>query len=218
VERDRYLLAVARYIHHNPVEAGLVSQPEQYEWSSLRYYLTERGRPQWLDVKTLLEYFAGQANAFLEFMHGKVEEEIVEFYQHRRVIPILASQGFRDWIRSESGAKAHDREVPERRHLAIALDACVEAVARAYEVEQSLIEHKRRGVSNLARQIAMYVCREVGGYSHWEIARRLNVGSYSTVSSACAVIKKRLEKDGVLREQVKNIQERLFRNYGHPAT
>jgi hypothetical protein len=56
------------------------------------------------------------------------------------------------------------------------------------------------------------------GYSHWEIARRLNVGSYSTVSSAWAVIKKRLEKDGVLREQVKKIQERLSVTYGHPGS
>jgi hypothetical protein len=81
-----------------------------------------------------------------------------------------------------------------------------------------ITEQKRRGVRNMARQIAMDVCREVEGYSHWEIARRLNVGSYSTVSSAWAVIIKRLEKDGVLREQVKKIQERLSVTYGHPAS
>jgi putative transposase len=27
-----------RYMHHNPVKRGLVERPEQWEWSSYRYY------------------------------------------------------------------------------------------------------------------------------------------------------------------------------------
>ena len=34
-----------RYIHHNPVKRGLVLEPQQWEWSSYRYYaLGEKGR------------------------------------------------------------------------------------------------------------------------------------------------------------------------------
>lgn len=76
----------------------------------------------------------------------------------------------------------------------------------------------RRGVSNIARHLAMYVCREVGGYSHQEIARRLQTGSYSTISSACALLRKRLGKDRNLRELVEKIRDRLSENYGHQAT
>jgi REP element-mobilizing transposase RayT len=32
------LLEVSRYIHMNPVEAGMVLRPEDYRWSSYRYY------------------------------------------------------------------------------------------------------------------------------------------------------------------------------------
>ncbi len=35
---DAYLAAVIRYIHHNPVEAGLVSNPRQWPWSSAKRY------------------------------------------------------------------------------------------------------------------------------------------------------------------------------------
>jgi putative transposase len=28
-----------RYMHHNPVKRGLVAEPEQWSWSSSRYYL-----------------------------------------------------------------------------------------------------------------------------------------------------------------------------------
>jgi REP element-mobilizing transposase RayT len=39
VDVDRYFLALLRYIHLNPVRAGLVSDPEDYRWSSHRAYL-----------------------------------------------------------------------------------------------------------------------------------------------------------------------------------
>lgn len=38
-ERDRYLLALVRYIHLNPVRAGLVKQPGDWQWSGHREYL-----------------------------------------------------------------------------------------------------------------------------------------------------------------------------------
>jgi REP element-mobilizing transposase RayT len=39
VDKDNYLAQVVRYIHLNPVEAGLVGEPETYMWSSHRFYL-----------------------------------------------------------------------------------------------------------------------------------------------------------------------------------
>ena len=39
VESRRYLLAVLRYIHLNPVKAELVTAPENYRWSSYKDYL-----------------------------------------------------------------------------------------------------------------------------------------------------------------------------------
>ena len=38
VDKDEYLLQVSRYIHLNPVKAGLTSDPMEYPWSSYRLY------------------------------------------------------------------------------------------------------------------------------------------------------------------------------------
>ncbi len=43
VERDSYLLTVLRYIHQNPLKAGLVKKMESYCWSSYPCYLTGSG-------------------------------------------------------------------------------------------------------------------------------------------------------------------------------
>ena len=39
VQKDRYFLALLRYIHLNPVKAGIAAKPEDYQWSSHRAYL-----------------------------------------------------------------------------------------------------------------------------------------------------------------------------------
>ena len=39
VATDAYLKQVTRYIHRNPLEAGLVEEPLEYAWSSYRAYL-----------------------------------------------------------------------------------------------------------------------------------------------------------------------------------
>ncbi|WP_254124805.1 transposase [Neobacillus sp. 114] len=38
VEDNRYLLTVTRYIHQNPVKAGIVDRPNEWKWSSCREY------------------------------------------------------------------------------------------------------------------------------------------------------------------------------------
>jgi REP element-mobilizing transposase RayT len=39
---ERYLWALARYIHENPVRAGLVDSAREYPWSSLKEYAERR--------------------------------------------------------------------------------------------------------------------------------------------------------------------------------
>jgi len=42
VNDENYALALSRYIHLNPVKAGLVAKPDDYRWSSYRGYLNSR--------------------------------------------------------------------------------------------------------------------------------------------------------------------------------
>src|SRR5713101_837764 len=56
IEKERYLLALVRYIHRNPLEAGLARRAHEYEWSSDRYYRRGKG-PEWLDLDVVLALF-----------------------------------------------------------------------------------------------------------------------------------------------------------------
>lgn len=56
VDVDRYFVALLRYIHLNPVRAGLVRQPAAYPWSSHRAYL-DLARTEWLTTEFGLRLF-----------------------------------------------------------------------------------------------------------------------------------------------------------------
>lgn len=218
IEKERYLLAVARYIHHNPMEAGLVKRPEAYQWSSLKDYLSRGKKPEWLDTRDLLDPFGGRKGPFLVFMHGKLEEEIKAFYQKERSGPILGTEEFVEEVRVGRSGGGVSREIPEERHLAIPLEVCLKAVAEDYRVALSGLVSSRRGLDNEPRRVAMYVGWEFGGYRHKELAERFGVGSYTAVSSACAQVRAGKDRDRALRRRIERIRHRLNAHYRQKAT
>ena len=46
--------SLSRYLHLNPVRAGMVDRPEAWEWSSYRDYIGQRGASEWLRTGVIL--------------------------------------------------------------------------------------------------------------------------------------------------------------------
>ena len=57
VENDEYLLTLTRYIHQNPLRAGIVKDLEMYRWSSYRDYI-KKGHTSLTDTQFILELFS----------------------------------------------------------------------------------------------------------------------------------------------------------------
>ncbi len=218
IEADQYLLSVARYIHHNPVEARIAKQAEAYRWSSLRHYLKKGEKPECLETEKLLSYFKGKKGAFIEYMQSKVEKEIEQYYKAKQVGPILGTERFKEWIKAKHWKRQTEKEIPQRRQMAMGMDAYIALLSEVYEIEKEAIVQGKRGLKNESRQIGMYLCREMGGYSHKEIAKTFGLGSYSTVSSVCAVIRERLKKDKALSQRIQTVNNKLQAYYGQKAT
>lgn len=68
IENERYLMAAIRYVHNNPVKAGITEHPEQYEWSSYRDYIAQGGRDAIVDTDFILGMIsADRISAIKEF-------------------------------------------------------------------------------------------------------------------------------------------------------
>ena len=77
VEDDSYFLTVLRYIHQNPLKAGLVSNLDNYEWSSYKYYASTT-KNKFVTVKKAKEYFKNQSG-LLEFMNMDNKDQCLEY-------------------------------------------------------------------------------------------------------------------------------------------
>ena len=57
IEDPDYLRYLVAYLHLNPVEAGIVSAPQESNWSSARYYCVGAVVPEWLKTTEVLTWF-----------------------------------------------------------------------------------------------------------------------------------------------------------------
>lgn len=68
VQKESYLLELARYVVLNPVRAGMVAAPEDWAWSSYTHFMNSKSIPGWLEVDWLLSQFgANRQNARREY-------------------------------------------------------------------------------------------------------------------------------------------------------
>lgn len=82
VEDDRYFLTVLRYIHQNPIKAGLCNKAEGYKWSSYNDYINNSGIAD--TEYGLSMFFNGRKEAiklFAEHMGENCKEECLEMEQ-----------------------------------------------------------------------------------------------------------------------------------------
>jgi putative transposase len=215
VDAEEYLLAVARYIHRNPVEAGLVRYPEVYVWSSCRMYLEEGAKPLWLDSEPLLSRFPEKDRkaSFLAFMRSETDEPTQSFYRSAQWLPVMGSKGFVEKVRRWVGRRSGElKEVPQaKRYIRPDAKTCLDVVGRVYGRGEEELKRSRRGERNEARSMAMYVCRKVAGMKQEEIAKEFGLGGYSGVSSVVERVQAEMEKGGeiVVRfERIRNLLQR----------
>lgn len=71
INDDRYLFTVFRYIHQNPLKAGLVKTIEEYPWSSYHEYLQKK--PYIVDESLLWTKFSDEIS-LRTFHREKIEE------------------------------------------------------------------------------------------------------------------------------------------------
>lgn len=103
IEVDPYLLQLVRYIHSNPLKAGLKETLNNYQWSNHLRYLSESSKWKWLYKAPVLEMLAASSSAIMEDYHEFVlqedSKELKQFFSWERWPVFLGSEKFRAWIR-----------------------------------------------------------------------------------------------------------------------
>jgi putative transposase len=122
VERDAYLLELARYVVLNPVRAAMVPEAGDWPWSSDRAMVGQEPAPAWLETDWVLGQFAEERSAahagYAAFVRQGIEQPSV--WQALRHQVFLGSEAFVQRHCAPSRPREPLREVPrdQRRSLA----------------------------------------------------------------------------------------------------
>jgi putative transposase len=82
VDSDTHLVQACRYIHMNPVAAGIASTPEAWRWSSAAAYTGAVETQAWLKTDFVLDLFgpSHRLAAYRDFMTDGVDTGTRHFY------------------------------------------------------------------------------------------------------------------------------------------
>lgn len=123
VEDETYFWNVSRYIHLNPVRAGLVDDPSDWPWLSCPGYANRRKRAPWVEYDVVLEAWQGEyggsdaAGAYRRFVEQGIEDPPASPFEQARQGWILGSQAFADRLRSLLFGRDEQPEIPSDRRL-----------------------------------------------------------------------------------------------------
>lgn len=185
VDADNYLLQVSRYIHRNPLAAGLISQAENYRWSSYRSYLTPSGAPDWLHREMLLE-MAGGPDAYRDYVETHSDREIDAFYDADHPPPVPdGSEGRRPGI-----------------------DGIMRMVAEAYEIPPEELTGVHRGHIGEARALAMTLCRNPGNHPLTDVAEAFG-RSPAAISKAVAQTRGRMADNTAFARRFADLEAKV---------
>jgi len=157
VQKDRYLIALVRYIHENPITAKIVGRASEYLWSSDPYYRKGEG-PDWLDVDFVLSILGPRRGAAVRSYRTLVGGESGEEYDELQSIGQVVKG-------DEEFAKRafEDAGEPDIRKT-VSVEAVTRAVADALDVPVKEMRSRQRSRNlSQARALAGYLGREQGG-------------------------------------------------------
>lgn len=204
VDADEYATELTRYIHLNPVRAGIVEDPADYPWSSLQYYIGLKKSPKWLVVNFILGTFgrthSTARKAYREFVNALAKQEHESPLKEVFASTILGSLGFIKYIQKNYlNSDKNNRDVPALTELVKkrSIEEIKEAVGIVIEDDPSLV-----------RKVTLYISHRYSGRKLKEIGDSFEIGE-SAVSQNSRRIEGIIAKNKKLQKQIKKINQNL---------
>jgi len=197
VEADEYAEELSRYMHLNPVRAGIVARPELYRWSSYLSYIGKTPQPEWLKRDFILGFFgaaiSGAKKSYQEYVEDVLGKDYDSPFSGTVAYTILGGADFIQRIITEHvEGKGQSSEMPAVRSL-----------NRRLGIEEILLQtQKTVGETSDTRDVAIYLCHRYTGEKLKKIGERFGLTD-SGVSKASWRMNNRLKEDTALLEKVR---------------
>ena len=204
VDVDEYAKELSRYIHLNPLRAGIVEKLEEYPWSSYPYYIGLEKAPAWLARNSILSYFADNVSdaqaGYSEFVEAMIGREYKSPLKETAFSTILGSTDFIKVIKEKYiKNKEIDPNIPALKVLSgkPSIEEIENEVGTIFGADEPM-----------CRKVNLYFCHRYSGKKLKEIGKHFGIGA-SGVAQASRRIALKISNDAKLRKKVKLIESRL---------
>ena len=225
IEDESYYWTVSRYIHLNPVRAGLVTRPEAWEWSSYPGYAQPTRRQPWVAHQSLLDAWRGEhggndpSAAYRRFVEDGLAHPPPSPFREAFGGWALGSPRFVERLR-HLAAPAADSLVPEARQLAgVDPELICATVADFYGLDPAALAHRHD--PHIARPVAAWLCRRHAQTPLRELAARFGLSRADSVPNLTRRVDAKLPTSPVLAEEIEQILQRMATRHavsGSPFT
>ncbi len=218
INADEYLTHLSRYIHLNPVRAGMVEKPADYTWSSYGAFVGNVDSPYWLEMECLLSYYGRKKKEakkrYKEFVEGIDIKDLTNPEKDLIGGFILGSNDFVNWVKETFlQSFPDDKEIPQLRKIKprIDINTIIDIVTDEfnYDKEDILLKGRKR---NLARDLAIYFCRKLSGEPGVKLGEYFGNISGAGITLRCTYISKLIEKDKKLKRHAERIKKKIINN------
>jgi putative transposase len=200
IEESDYLNEVMRYVVLNPVRAGMVRHPAEYEWSSYRALAGLEPAPDWLAVDWVLALDRSAETArqiYRDYVDERREDKSSIWDGLTGQIYFGSAawiERMRELVETKPRSDEHpcaQRLMPKRTMMRV-----IEAISDACEVTTEAIRGGRGGI---ARSLAAWLAREEAILNLREIAASLRLRSCGYISTLVRECEEQLARDKLLQ-------------------
>lgn len=199
VDTDSYFLELTRYIHLNPVKAGIVKLPEEYKWSSYKAYLG-KAEDKYIDREAIKERTDLWGRRYEDFVMTAIDQK-EDLFKDIYGGVLLGNTAFIKEKLKEMKGQVKGKHISHKDDLKgyVEKGKILKLMKNEYGKDS---EHlKIRSRNGKERKIAIYLMRELTGLNNSEIGEIFDM-NFSAVSKAALSIEIDIKKDKGLRKEV----------------
>jgi putative transposase len=210
VDKDEYLGTLSRYIHLNPVRAGIVQKPESYRWSSYGVYIDSSKKDTLVNTGDTLSMFSGKkrhaVKAYKDFVDRGIGKEDNPFEDVEAGI-LLGRTAFKEKIKALLEIKKEDDEIPQIKRLrnTIPIERVIERCCRHYGKGDEELLQRRNG----ERGMAIYLSKLLSGKKNIEIGNYFGIKG-PAVSNVIKTMEGRIERERKLKKEIELVKGKIL--------
>ena len=203
VDKDEYCKELSRYVHLNPVRAGIVKAPLEYPWSSYRYFVGRDKKPKWLTTEFILGDFGGEGERgfkkYGEYVERGDNKELDDPLKKVIASTFLGGKEFIERIKLEylEGKEIDRRDLPALKKILIG--------PSLESIEKGVIRVAGRG-DPLFKKMCIYLSYQHSGLNLGEIGDYFRM-QRSAISQLSRRFAKTIKGNQELRKVLSNIEK-----------